>query len=340
MDIKESILPITQHHSIEELRELHRDALHDLKALLLRRASFSISQFSSSRESKGIILTVDPHTEEIVVTGKTPEMSRALEKVTEDLLIKNIGHQSDYDHDLYCKISEHLNNSMEKYIDIQHGNMKDRKRAYSKLIQENIAFIKTTQGHIMSSRSGLYNFRSYFHYPSPILELLLDIEQKTFRIESIELKYHQEKALQSDVSVKKRKMIGTEIEMERLKIYMKWKREMAEIERMEIEMEMERVIEKRIMERGMMEMEMRGVKRGMEIELERKRRRMIIIYKRKMEDMNMMELEVYQELLIKELHRVAQEQLDYYKWCPLQRIADVELVIQRMIVIENRIKIN
>ncbi len=66
--MKESILPITQHHSIEELRELHRDALRDLKALLLRQASFSISQFSSSRESKEIILTVHPHTEEIVVT--------------------------------------------------------------------------------------------------------------------------------------------------------------------------------------------------------------------------------------------------------------------------------
>ncbi len=164
-------------------------------------------------------MTVDPHTEERVVTGKTPEVSRALEKVTEDLLvIKNIDQQS-YDPDLYYKISEHLTDSMRNYIDIQFVSFKDR---YSKLIKEDIAFMKTTQGHVMNSKPYTYS-RDYYHYRHRILELLLNIEQRRFKIESIELKYYQAKALQSDVSVKTRKeMLGTEMERER---------EMTEIER-------------------------------------------------------------------------------------------------------------
>ncbi len=71
------------------------------------------------------------------------------------------------------------------------------------------------------------------------------------------------------------------------------------------------------------------------MEMERRMMRRHIIYKRKRKDMNMKDLEVYQETLIQELHRVAKQQLNY-KLLPLQ---DVELVIQRMIVIENRINI-
>ncbi len=97
-------------------------------------------------------------------------MSRALEKVTEDLLIKNIDQQS-YEYDLYFKISRHLNNSMDKY---QHISFKDTKHAYSKLIKEDIAFIKTTQGHIMSSKPYTSS-RGNYHYPHRILELLLNI---------------------------------------------------------------------------------------------------------------------------------------------------------------------
>ncbi len=306
--MKGYLLPITQHHSIEELRELHRDALRDLKALLLRQASFSISRFSSSCESKEIILTVVPHTREIVVTGKTPEMSCALEKVTEDLLvIKNIEHQS-YDPDLYYKISDYLTDSMRNY---QFLRFEDR------YIKEDIAFIKTTQGHIMSSKPYTSS-RGYYRYHNRHRILVLNIEQKIFKIESIE---HQAKALQSDVSVKTSKgMLRTDMERER---------EMMEIERreMEREMEMERMEMERMMMREM------GMEMGMERTMSRHR-----IYPRKRKDMNMKDLEVYQETLIQELHRVAEEQLNH-KWLPLEIIEDVELVIQRMIVIENRINI-
>ena len=252
-------------------------------------------------------MTVNPHTEERVVTGKTPEVSRALEKVTEDLLIiKNMGRQS-YDPRAHLsrsyKISVHLTNSMKKYIDIRRGSMKDRKHAYSKLIHEDIAFIKKTQGHIMSSKPDT-SFRGYTHYIYPHqLELLLDIEQKTFRME---LKYYQELS---------REVLGIEVEKcKKMRDMLGTQREMLKTEQLEMEKKMEIKLE--------VEMEKKIEKRDREIEKSRMERQ-----------------EVYQEILIKELHRVAQEQLDYNKWDPLGRIADVEFVIQRMIVIEDRIKI-
>ncbi len=113
-------------------------------------------------------------------------------------------------------------------------------------------------------------------------------------------------------------MLETEMERER---------EMTEIERKKMEREMEMRMERE--EMGM------GVWRKIEMERMMRRHR---IYPRKRKDMNMKYLELYQETLFQELHRVAEEQLNY-KLLPLRIIADVELVIQRMIVIENRINI-
>ena len=154
---------------------------------------------------------------------------------------------------------------MEKYIDIQR--MKDRNHAYSKLIQEDIAFIKSTQGQIMSSKPN--SFRDYYHYLRPILELLLDIELRRFRTEL------KQKALQSDVSVKKkREMLGTEMEEEMEMRVMRVESKMGmgrgeisvreKVTDREMERKMERVMEIREKEKGMKERYSRERERVME----------------------------------------------------------------------------
>ena len=141
-------------------------------------------------------------------------------------------------------------------------------------------------------------------YRKPMLKLLLDIEQERLKTESQKLKF--------DVSITDKEM-GKEIERIRMEMVMeeisRMEMKMMEMKTMEIE-----IVRMEIKKVGTEKMKMKGMTE-------------------KMEDVNELEIR-----LIDELHRVVKEQLNLFKWYQLD-LEEVELITQRILVIEDRMKI-